>query len=149
MSQFCRFLYRLLFKFNSNVSNFRPDAHLSSIKFKNIQKMHYITYFMEQCPWEANRFSAGQENNRIYKCPPLVHILSQINPVHAPPAYFMKIQLNIFLPSTPGSSKRSLSPCFPTKALCAILRPLICATCPAHLSLLDLITQYLVSGTDH
>ena len=49
---------------------------------------------MEQSPsWEANRFSTSQEIQhilwnpkvyyRVYKSPPPVHILSQINPVHA------------------------------------------------------------------
>ena len=79
---------------------------------------------MVQSPsWEANRFSASQEiprilwnqdvYYRIHKCPPPALILSQINLVRVHLIPLPEIHFNIIFPSTPVSSKSSLSLRFP------------------------------------
>ena len=110
---------------------------------------------MEHSPsWEANRFSASQEiprilwnmniNYRINKCPLPFPMLSQLDPVHIPTSYFLKIHLNIIIPSMPGFSKWSLSLRFPhQKPVYASPLP-VRATCPALLIFLDFITRIIL-----
>jgi hypothetical protein len=76
-----------------------------------------LTYSMQQSPsWEAKTSWATQEiprilcnpkvHYRIHKSSPPVPILSQTDPVHAPPSNLSQVHFNIILPSTPGSSKK-------------------------------------------
>ena len=84
---------------------------------------HPLTHSMQQSLWEANWFSVSQEiprilwnpnvHYRIHNCLPTVPFLRQIDQVHTTTSYFLKIHLNIIIPSTPGSPKWSLSLWFP------------------------------------
>ena len=115
-------------------------------------RAEYNTSAMEQSPsWEADRFSASQKiprrlwspkvHYRIYKCPPPVPILSQINstmPPH-PTSWrsFLILSSRILLGLPSGLFPSG----FPTQTLYTPLLSHIRATCPVYLILLDLIAR--------
>jgi hypothetical protein len=114
-----------------------------------------LTYSMERSPsWKANWFGARQEIPRVlwnpkvphrtHKRPPCIPIVSLPNPVPTPTSHFLKIHLNIILPSTPRSLQRSLSLRFPNQNPVHTAPFTIRATCPVNLILLDFITRTIL-----
>jgi hypothetical protein len=78
---------------------------------------------------------------RVHKSPPLVHIVGQVNPVHA---ILSSLILSIYLRL--GLSSGVLPSGFPTNILYAVLFSPIRSTCPVHLILLDLIILIILNN---
>jgi hypothetical protein len=108
---------------------------------------------MCQILWESNSLSGCQEipnflwnpkfHYRVYKILPPVSILSQMCLVYNIPSCFPKIHSNIILPSTPKSYEWFFLSGFHSKILHAFLFYTL-PTCPADLTLLDLIALIIV-----
>ena len=111
----------------------------------------YFTHSMKHSPsWEANRFSASQEIHHILWTRRFItaftsarhlslHWASLIQSI--PASHFLKIHLNIILPSMPGLPSGLFPSGFPTKTP---YRPLVSpkhATCPTHLMFQALATS--------
>ena len=87
---------------------------------------------------------------RIHKFRPSVPILNPLDPVHTSTSHFLKIHLNIILPSTTGSPKLLFPSGFPTKT---VYTPLLSHTvlCAPSISFFSIFSpeQYWVKSTDH
>jgi len=99
----------------------------------------------QSAPGKADSSSANEEissilwiseaHYRIHNSPPLVPVLSQINPIYNTPFNCCNIHFNIKFPFKLRSSKWSLS-LYPTRA-----------TCFAHLIFLDFYLPNIISTT--
>jgi hypothetical protein len=103
-------------------------------------------------PWGAINWADTQEipsiswnpkvQYRLHKSPPLIPILSHINPIHTIPSISPRSILIVY-PPTSRSSQWSLSFWYSHQyPICIPLLP-IRATCPAHLILLDWRVQVM------
>jgi len=79
---------------------------------------------MEQRPREAVTILWNLNfHYPVHNSPSLVHILSQMHPVHNFPVYFHKTHFNIIFPSTPRSSEWALPfKCFSLKHFYKVYR---------------------------
>ena len=133
------------------------EGHILHMDFRT--RDYLVTNSTEYSPWEANRFSASQEIPRIlcnpkvhyliHKCPPTVPILNQPDPAHTPTSHFLKIHLNITLPSTPRVSQVvSFPQVSPLKSCLHLSSPPYALHAPPISFSIRSPEQYWVSSTD-
>ena len=88
-------------------------------------------------------------HERIYKIPPPVPLLKQLNPVYAPHTTSWRSNLILTSHLCLGLPSGLFPSYFPTKTLYALLFSPIHATCPTHLILLDFITRITFGTGTH
>jgi hypothetical protein len=90
----------------------------------------------------SQHFMEPEDSLPCLQEPTIFPIQSQIKRILTIPYYRSKIHFNIVHPPTPWSSQRSLSPSgFPTNILYPFPFFPICATCPAHLTEINLYAE--------
>ena len=113
-----------------------------------------ITNSTEHSPsWEADRSSASQEiprtswntdvHYRTHKSWLPIPILNQMNPIHTPYTTTEKSILMLFSHLRLGLPSRLFPSLSPTRTLYSLFLSEVCATCPAHRILHNLITRII------
>ena len=124
----------------------RPELNTLILSDKTLLT-YLLTPYSRVLPEELIGFAANQEiphilwnpkvHHRTHKRPPPVPILSQLHPFPTTPSRFLKIHLNIILPSTSWSPQWPLSLRFPTETLRTPLPPCVPHALPISFSILS------------
>jgi len=124
------------------------DITYDAYFFKRVSLCNWLTESMEHSlSLDASIHSSSQKiphhlwnlkvHFRVHKSPLLIHILSQIHPVHNFSTPFLKILYNITLPSTSSFASDLFPSGFPTKIFYAFLSHTYYVSLPSYPSWFD------------